>query len=415
MKELKVGNFYVSELVKKYGTPLYVYDETILEKNIDDFFYNFKSDKFKTKILYASKAFQNIEMINLIASRGLGLDVVSFGEIYTAIHSNIKKDNIYFHGNNKSLDEINFAINNGIKHFITDNLDEIKILDKITKESKKNLDIMIRLNVGIEAHTHEYICTSHIDSKFGVLFESDECKQILEIISTNPYLNLEGFHSHIGSQIFQVTPWEKNIDKLLSYAKHIDKKLSINIGGGFGIKYTDEDNPISPDIISKNLISYTEKQLKKFNIEINELIIEPGRSIVGNASLTLYTIGFSKQTPNKKYCFIDGGISDNIRPALYQAKYRCDVATKLDLEKTEIVDIAGKLCESGDILIKNTAIQPYTTGDILVIYTTGAYGYSMSSNYNKMLKPAVIFIKNDEVRVVVKREKIEDILKNELF
>lgn len=415
MNELKIGNFYVNELVGKYGTPLYVYDESILEKNIDDFFMNFKSEKFKTKILYASKAFQNIQMINLVASKGLGLDVVSFGEIYTAIHSKIEKEMIYFHGNNKSLDEIQFAIKNGIVHFVTDNLDEIKVLDKITKETKVDLNIMIRLNVGIEAHTHEYICTSHIDSKFGVLFESDECKEILKIINESNYLTLEGFHSHIGSQIFDIIPWKKNIDKLLSYAKTIRKKLSINIGGGFGIKYIDTDTPISPDIISKELIHYTEKQLEKLNIEINELIIEPGRSIVGNAGITLYTIGFSKQTPHKKYCFIDGGISDNIRPALYRAEYRCDVATKLNLEKSEIVDVAGKLCESGDILIKNATIQPYATGDILAIYTTGAYGYSMASNYNKMLRPAVIFVNNDKIKVVVKRETIEDILKNEIF
>jgi diaminopimelate decarboxylase len=273
---------------------------------------------------------------------------------------------------------------------------------------------MLRLNVGIEAHTHEYIITSHIDSKFGIAFDSDECQKCLNLLAENPYLKFEGVHSHIGSQIFDLTAWYASIDKLVTYLKTFDQPLVLNIGGGFGIKYTEDDQPIPLAESLKLLIAYVEKAVTEQNVIISKLMIEPGRSIVGNAGSTLYTVGYQKQTPQKLYYFVDGGMSDNLRPSLYQAKYDCDIANKLDAPKTEKVTVAGKGCESGDILIEETLLPPAEIGDILVTYTTGAYGYSMSNQYNKNLVPAVVFVKDGVAREVIRRQTFENLMDYEV-
>lgn len=414
MSELMIGEIPVSQLVKQYQTPLYVYDEKQMMENIKAFKQGFQSDHFKTKILYASKAFQTVAMLKLIQSQGLGLDVVSGGEIYTAVCADFPMEEVYFHGNNKTPAEIRYAIENGLVHFVADNLMEVELLVALSQEYQKELQVMIRLNVGIEAHTHEYVVTAHIDSKFGLLYESEECQKAIQFIQGSEFLQLEGFHAHIGSQIFELSAWIAEIHKLVGYLKDFDEVLSLNLGGGFGIRYTESDQPLPIEESVRELVRFTEEALKKQGLVINELLIEPGRSIVGEAGTTLYTVGFIKQTPNKKYYFVDGGMTDNIRPALYQASYQCDLATKLREKKTEKVTIAGKMCESGDVVIQEALLPIAEPGDILAVYATGAYGYSMSSNYNRALTPAVVFVNGETARLVVRRQEYEDLLRGEV-
>ena len=421
MSILEIGGIKATELASRFNTPLYAYDQNQIEATLSTFIDNFKSEKFPTKIIYASKAFQTIQMINLIADYGLGLDVVSGGELFTALKSKIPRNMIYFHGNNKSPKELELAFKSGIKHIICDNFMELEAISLLAQQYKQEMNIMLRLNVGISAHTHEYIITSHIDSKFGFASDSDECKKCLDLLANHPYLNFEGVHCHIGSQIFDLTAWYASIDKLVSFLKTFDGSsvfdfpLVLNIGGGFGIKYTAEDQPIPLEESLKLLIRYVERTLLEQNIAIKELIIEPGRSIVGNAGYTLYTVGYQKQTPEKLYYFVDGGMTDNLRPSLYQAKYECDIANKLDVPKTEKVTVAGKCCESGDILIHDCMLPPAVQGDILVTYATGAYGYSMSNQYNKNLIPSVVFVKDGVAKEVVRRQTLEDLLHYEIF
>lgn len=415
MSILEIGGVKATTLARQFKTPLYVYDQGQIEATLATFVSHFKSKKFPTQIIYASKAFQTVHIVNLMAQYGLGLDVVSGGELYTALQSKMPVDHIYFHGNNKSPEELDLAFKSGIEHIICDNLMELEVIHALAHQYQQEMNIMLRLNVGIEAHTHEYIITSHIDSKFGFAWESNECQHCLHLLADHPYLKLEGIHSHIGSQIFDLQAWYASIDKLVDYLVTFDDPLVLNIGGGFGIKYTEDDTPISLEDALKSLVHYVEDALAAKNGQMAKLMIEPGRSLVGNAGSTLYTVGYQKQTPEKLYYFVDGGMSDNLRPSLYQAKYACDIANKLDIPKTQKVTVAGKCCESGDILIEACMLPPAEQGDVLVIYTTGAYGYSMSNQYNKNGTPAVIFVKDGTAREVVRRQTLKDLMYYEVM
>ncbi len=411
---MKISNVDVKDLKAKYNTPLYIYDEAHLINNIDLYMNNFKSSQFETEVLYASKAFCVKEMLRLLKNKGMSLDVVSFGELATAKSVDFPMNKIYFHGNNKTITELEYALENNVGTIVVDNLMELELLNELSKKHNKIANILIRLNVGVEAHTHKFIVTAHVDSKFGVLYNSDDYKKMLELINNSSNINFKGFHSHIGSQIFDLNAFTAALEKLLVICKEFRKPLTLNIGGGFGVKYTEEDKPISFDVVSKTLISTCEDTLNKMNVKLEKLCIEPGRSIVAEAGYTLYTIGFTKKTPNKQYYFIDGGMTDNIRPALYQAKYACDIVGKENELKNQIVTIAGKCCESGDLIIEDVALPEASSGDLLITYTTGAYGYSMSSNYNKALTPAVVFVNNGESRIVCKRQTIEELIEREI-
>lgn len=414
MTELHIGGVAASQLVAQYGSPLYVYDQQQLETNLQAYKKAFQSDRFPTKILYASKAFQTVGMMNLVNQYGFGVDVVSAGELYTALQSDVPVDHIYFHGNNKSTEELKMAFESGMQHIVCDNLMELTELSQLANDYKQPMQIMFRLNVGIEAHTHEYIVTTHIDSKFGMAYDSSDFKACLELLNDNDYLELEGFHVHIGSQIFEMDAWYAAIDKMVSYLNDFDQPLTLNLGGGFGVRYTEDDKPLGIEETMNQLLRYLDQSLTAADLTVKELIIEPGRSLVAEAGYTLYEIGYQKQTPNKTYYFVDGGMADNIRPSLYQAKYSCDVANKMDAEKTEHVTVAGKYCESGDVLIQDVALPKVEKGDLLVVYATGAYGYSMSSNYNRSLTPAVVFAKDGQITEIVKRQTYLDLLRNDL-
>lgn len=401
-------------LKAEFGTPLYVYDENKIIDTMKAYKLNFKSTKFNTSVLYASKAFSILHIYKLCIQNGLKADVVSGGEIYTALKAGMKPSNLYFHGNNKSHDELDFAIKNDVLHIVIDSYDDFKLIEAVAKKNKKMVHALIRLNAGVEAHTHKFIVTAHVDSKFGMLIDSEALNKTLKEIKESSYVKLEGFHSHIGSQIMEMDGFYAAIDKILTYLKTFDETLSLNIGGGFGSYYTSDDKPIKTEVVAKSLISYVENKLNELKLNINELMIEPGRSIVCEAGTTLYTIGNLKETPHRKYYFIDGGMTDNIRPALYQAKYEAFIVGKENEEKNNLVTVAGKCCESGDIIIEDIMLEDAKRGDLMVVKSTGAYGYSMSSNYNKALRPAVVFVKDGKASLKVKRQTYEDIVRGEV-
>ena len=399
------------ELLKeKYGTPLYVYDVDYMLNVIKQYKDNFKSTNFETEVIYASKAFCVKEMLRLVKREGLSLDTVSYGEIYTAKSVDFDLSKVYFHGNNKSKEDLLFAINNNVGTIVVDNLMELELLNSLDKE----VNILIRLNLGVEAHTHKFIVTAHVDSKFGVLYGSNDYIEMINICKNSNKINLLGFHSHIGSQIFDLEAFNQAIKKMINICKDFDYPLVLNLGGGFGVHYTDDDKPVPFNEVAKFLISSVETECANNNVNIKKLCIEPGRSIVAEAGSTLYTIGFTKQTPNKLYYFIDGGMTDNIRPALYQALYSADIVGKENENKNKLVTIAGKCCESGDLIIENILLPEANTGDLLVTYSTGAYGYSMSSNYNKALTPAVVFVENGYDRLAVERQTLEQLIMREI-
>ncbi len=401
-------------LSEKYGTPLYLYDIDKVKKIIADYLDNFKSSRFETEVLYASKAFCIKELLRIIESLGMSLDVVSLGELKTAEDVNFDFKKIYFHGNNKSYAELEYAVKNEVGYIVVDNLMELECLELLARKEGKKVKILIRLNVGVVAHTHKYVVTAHVDSKFGVLYASKEYQAMFELIKKSNNIIFQGFHSHIGSQIFDLDAYGVAIDKLVSICKNFQQPLILNLGGGFGVRYTLADNPTDTVTTCKYIINKVEEAITLAGVKLAKLCIEPGRSIVAEAGSTLYRIGFIKQTVNKLYYFVDGGMTDNIRPALYSSSYSADIVGKKEAFKKNLVTIAGKCCESGDVIIENILLPEAKTGDLLITYTTGAYGYSMSSNYNKNLTPAVVFVEDGIDRLVVRRQSYEELLEREL-
>ena len=418
--EVNIGGVGVQELREKFSTPLYVMDQTLLEENMAIFRDNFKSDKFKTEVIYASKAFLAVAMAQLVNRNGLSMDVVSGGELFTAIKAGFPMEKLYFHGNNKTYDELELAIDNNLGTIIVDNPLELHRLNKICADKNKKAKVLLRVNPGIDAHTHEYIQTSKFSSKFGESIFDEEIFNIIKEFLNSENVILEGFHCHVGSQIFDEKPFFGAIDVMFKFAKEVEEKTGfaskvINLGGGFGIYYSEEDNPIALQDFVTRMISDLEIKKEEYGLSVEQVNIEPGRSIVANSGTTIYTVGGVKDTfSGKKYIFVDGGMTDNIRPALYQAKYEGVIANKMLETPTLCATVAGKCCESGDVLIHDSYFAEAVDGDILAIASTGAYNYSMSSNYNRIIKPAVVFVKDGKAQLVVKRETYEDLVRNDL-
>lgn len=417
---LEIGEIDTVELVQKYGTPLYVYDVSLIRDNCRAFVNTFKEVGVKTQVTYASKAFSSIAMLQVIKQEGLSLDVVSEGELYTALQANFPTEKIHLHGNNKSMKELRMAIEHDIGCIIIDNFYEIEIIDKLLKEYNKKMDVLIRVTPGIESETHQYIMTGNEDSKFGFNMHNGQSEEAFKLLHNHEFIQFKGLHCHIGSQIFEPDSFLKAIDVLFKqvsewFSLHGYTPEVINLGGGFGIRYTGEDNPLPFNIHVKKIIAAVQQQIKEINIPMPEIWIEPGRSIVGNAGITLYTVGSMKNIPGvRDYIAIDGGMTDNIRPALYQAKYEGVLANKANKQADHIVSVAGKCCESGDMLIWDLPVPEVESGDILAVFSTGAYGYSMASNYNRFPKAAVVFVENGQDKLVVQRETHKDVVKNDL-
>ncbi|MDD3150417.1 MAG: diaminopimelate decarboxylase [Candidatus Gastranaerophilales bacterium] len=416
---LEIGGCDVIELAQKYDTPLYVYDEATIKSICNS--YKTAFEKYKNfQPMFASKAFMTKYMCKLMQKEGFGLDVVSGGELYTAIKSGFDMSKIVFNGNNKSIDELEMALDNNIGRISVDNFLELALLDNLAKSKNKNIDIFLRITPGIECHTHEYIQTGHLDSKFGFdLTQLDEAVELVKEQYTS--LNIKGLHAHIGSQIFETQVYYDVVEVILKEMARIKEKHSIelqemNIGGGLGITYTENDTPPSINEIAEVILDSLESNSKKYGINSPKLYIEPGRSIVGTAGATIYTVGSSKQVPNgKKYVALDGGMSDNPRPSMYQAIYTAVVADKVHSDDKEIVTLAGKHCESGDIIIKDIELPKLEEGDIVCVFNTGAYGYSMSSNYNRVLKPCAVTVQNGQSSVIIKRETYDELISHDVI
>jgi diaminopimelate decarboxylase len=414
---LEIGGVDAVELAGKYGTPLYVYDVALIRERARGFKQTFEVHGMNAQVAYASKAFSTIAMIQLAEDEGLSLDVVSGGELYTAITAGFPVERIHFHGNNKSNDELNMALDHGIGCIVVDNFYELDQLKMLSHEKNVKIKILLRVTPGIEAHTHDYILTGQEDSKFGFDLQNGQAEKALKDALESENIEVLGLHCHIGSQIFETTGFllatQKIFEKMNKWKNELSYEAKVlNLGGGFGIRYTKEDEPIPPSQYVNEIIIEVKKWIEAYSMKMPEIWIEPGRSLVGDAGITLYRVGSQKEVPNvRKYLAVDGGMSDNIRPALYQAKYEAVLANRPLETATETVSIAGKCCESGDMLIWDLPLPEHGKEDILAVFCTGAYGYSMSNNYNRIPRPPVVFVENGEDRLVVKRESYEDLIR----
>lgn len=419
MSDFTIGGIDCRTLASTCGTPLYIYDEAKIEAQLADYMTCFQSSAFETEIVYASKAFSCKAIFEKVAAAGASLDVVSGGELYLAHQAGFPMNRVFFHGNNKTEEELKLAFELGCQTIVLDNLPECLKVVSYSKRLQQDIDVMLRVNPGIEAHTHEYIMTAHTDSKFGI--SADKRNEIAKIVHTAEScetVHFKGFHSHIGSQITETEAFCREIELLTEFIKGMKESYGIttdflSLGGGFGIRYLSKDKQLHVCELCETLARKCEESFKQAEIAVKKVLIEPGRSIVGEAGFALYTVGYQKETAHKSYLFVDGGMSDNIRPALYQAEYECDLANKMDALKIKKYCIAGKNCESGDILIKEATLPVAEEGDLLIMYSTGAYGYAMASNYNRMGRPAVVFVKDKAARLVLKRESWEDQMRSE--
>ncbi|PWI57213.1 diaminopimelate decarboxylase [Sulfoacidibacillus thermotolerans] len=412
--ELAIGEIPVSKLAKTYGTPLYVYDELFIREQMRAYQRPFQHAHLPYRIAYACKAFCTIGICQIAKSEGMWLDVVSEGELYTALQAGFNPNHICMNGNNKSERELRYAVHAGVGLIIVDNFYEIELLAAILREQRRSLDILLRVAPGVEAHTHEFISTGQQDSKFGFDLKSGQIEMAVRRVKEHEELHLVGLHSHIGSQIFDVEGFRLAAHRLAEqYAfltSNYQLELSVlNLGGGLGVRYTEEDTPTPIERLTAELIHVTQDAFSSFGIPFPLLMLEPGRSIVAQAGTTLYEVGSRKEIPSvRTYVAVDGGMTDNPRLALYGAKYEAAIATRMHEKPTEKVSIAGKCCESGDMLVWDAQLPEAKAGDLLAISCTGAYNYSMASNYNRIPRPAAVLVKEGFARLLVARESVED-------
>ncbi len=408
---LEIGGCDVTELVEMFGSPLYIMDEhsirTACRQYREGLVNHYSGDSL---VIYASKALNCLGICALVASEGLGIDVASGGELYTARQAGVSPEKIYLHGNNKSRQELQEAIDCGCT-IVADNWLELKILAELASE--KSPKVMLRVTPGIECHTHEYIRTGHLDSKFG--FDPNQVQEVFQFLQQTPNLDFVGLHAHIGSQIFERQPHQDLASVLVDWLKQaMDLGLPVrelNVGGGLGIRYTEADDPPSIGEWTQAVAKAVEAACQEAEIALPKLICEPGRSLVGTTGVTAYTVGSQKIVPETRtYIAVDGGMSDNARPITYESVYRSLLASQMSANATQTVTVAGKHCESGDVLIQEALLPPTTAGDTLVVMSTGAYGYSMASNYNRLLRPAMVLVHEGNADVIIDRETYQDLI-----
>ncbi|REK77305.1 diaminopimelate decarboxylase [Paenibacillus paeoniae] len=418
---LEIGGNDVTDLAKEFGTPLYIVDESLVRQRAREYVEAFKASGLKFQVAYASKAFSVMAMCVIAEQEGLSLDVVSDGELFTALQAGFPVERIHFHGNNKTPDEINMALDAGIGCFVVDNFDELALLNALAGDKGKKVNVLLRITPGVEAHTHDYISTGQQDSKFGFDLGNGAAKQAIEEAMKLDNLVILGVHSHIGSQIFEVEGFRMAVDKVAQFAVSIRAELGltfkvINLGGGFGIRYVEGDTPLPVSEYVGAITDAIKANFANAEFPLPEIWVEPGRSMVGDAGTTLYTVGTSKNIPGvRKYIAVDGGMTDNPRPALYQSRYEAVLANRANEAAEETVSIAGKCCESGDMLIWDLELPKADNGDLLAVFCTGAYNYAMASNYNRIRRPAVVFVKDGQADLVVKRESLDNIVCNDVI
>ena len=417
---LEIGGCDTVELARQFGTPLYVMDEAHIRESCKQYQSSFVKGMENAEVVYASKAFLTLAMCQIIHEEGLGLDVVSGGELYTALKADFPPAHIYFHGNNKSREELSMAINAKVGRIVVDNFYELSMLNDLAKEMNQQVNILIRISPGIEAHTHEYIQTGQNDSKFGFTLSNGSADQAVDLALSYPNLAVKGLHAHIGSQIFELNSFYHEVQIMIKFMANIYVRTNcllqeLNLGGGFGIYYASGDEPAKISDYAKTVQDALEETCQSHTFPRPKIIIEPGRSIVGTAGTTLYSMGSIKEIPGiRKYVAVDGGMADNPRPSLYQARYEAVVANRLNMEAAERVSITGKCCESGDMLIWDVDLPKVNPGDLLAVLSTGAYNYSMSSNYNRLTRPGVVLVKDSHADLIVKRETYYDLLRNDI-
>lgn len=419
---LVIGGCDCVDLAKTYGTPLYVMDESVIRENMR--LYKNAMDKYyqgRGLVLYASKALCTLAMCRIAQQEGLGLDVVSGGEIYTAMKAGFPMERVYFHGNNKAIAELEMALDAGIGRIVVDNTHELKLLNQLCEKRGITAQISVRVKPGIDAHTHDFIKTGQIDSKFGVALENGEVFEFAAQCKKLSHVELIGLHCHIGSQIFDLAPFIETAEVMLDLIADLNEKYGItitelNLGGGFGIKYTQEDDPIEYDRYIEAVSQTVKRVCDEKGIQQPFMLMEPGRSIVAPAGITLYTVGSVKEIKDvRTYVAVDGGMYDNPRYALYQSKYTFVMANKVSAPKCQKVTIAGKCCESGDLIGKDEELPLVEAGDIMAVLATGAYNYSMSMNYNRNPRPPIVLVHEGKSRIIVKGETYEDIIRNDVI
>nr|WP_315021012.1 diaminopimelate decarboxylase [uncultured Aminipila sp.] len=408
------------ELAEKYGTPLYVYSENAIIKECNEIKNCFLDKYENTRAAYATKAFSSIAMCKIMDREGFCMDVVSGGELFTAIKAGFPAEKIEFNGNNKLKEELELAVDYEIGRIIIDGLQELNLIEEICEEKNKKMNVLYRITPGVDSHTHDYITTGKKDSKFGIPLDEDVIYPAIEAAINSPYVHFKGIHFHVGSQLFDNRSHLLALETTLQLVKKTKEKFGfditeLNVGGGFGVTYTDEQRK-PYEYFLKPMMERIIEFFDEMGMERPAVVIEPGRSMVAEAGINLYKVGSIKNIKGiRKYVSIDGGMTDNIRPALYQAEYKGVIANKMDKQADDVISVCGKCCESGDILIKDGKFAEAEAGDILAIFSTGAYGYSMSSNYNKNPIPGVVLVKDGKSAEMIKRQSYEDIIARECY
>ncbi|EKW98767.1 diaminopimelate decarboxylase [Ligilactobacillus saerimneri] len=417
---IAIGGVDALKLTQQYGTPLIAYDTGAIRRQIRSFQRVFEDLNIAHRVVYASKAFSSLAMYQLAAESNIGCDVVSGGELYAALKGGMRPEMIEFHGNNKLPHELEYAVDAQIGCIVVDNFQELHTLQAILADRQQTMRVMLRVAPGILAETHEYISTGQEKSKFGFDIRSGQAARALQEMLADDHLDVIGVHCHIGSQIFDVQGFIGAAKKMALLLRDWNQEFGfdaqvLNLGGGFGIKYTGEDDPLPAEEFVKTIIEVVEYKVNKYHLQMPAIWVEPGRALVGDAATTLYTIGSSKHVAGVcDYISVDGGMGDNIRPALYHAKYEALLADRPHAENTQVATVVGKYCESGDILVEDCPLPPTHPGDVLAVPATGAYGYTMASNYNRNPRPAVVFCENGESRLVIRRETYADMLRCEV-
>ncbi len=412
---LEISGFDVSELTSEYGSPLYIYDERTIRSSVRSFLNEFKSRYEKMHVSYSSKAFTNPALVKILNEENLGIDVVSGGELEVLIRSEFPMEKTNFHGNNKSEYELNKAVNNNIGLITIDSFYELDILDEICRKNKTSQNITLRLSPSVDPHTHELTSTGILDTKFGFSIETGAAKEALNVASSKNNLNLKGIHFHLGSPIFELKPYSEAIDYVFKFIeKNYPKnnKLEIfNVGGGFAVSYNQDDPIVNIGQYADTICASVNNNVSNLGIDPPELVIEPGRAIVARSGVAIYTVGGIKNIPNlRTYVSVDGGMADNIRPALYGSKYTALSVNKAGMEHDKLVTIAGKYCETGDKLVENVLLPNPEPKDLIAIPASVAYNSSMSSNYNVSLRPAILLISEDKIKIIRRRETYDDVL-----
>jgi len=414
---ISIGGCDVIDLATKFGTPLYLFDEFTLRHKCREFKTAFSTHYPHSLVIYASKAFLHPALALIIQQEGLGLDVVSGGELSLAHSVDFPAGKIYFHGNNKTPEELKLALNWNIGRVVVDNFYELELLNQLAKEKKLSQNILLRLTPGVDPHTHEYTTTGILDSKFGFpLAATAQAEEAVKQAMSTSNLNLLGFHFHLGSPIYETKPYELAVELVLHFASEMKQKLGFqlaefSIGGGFAVQYTLDSKVLAVADYAQTITDRINNLIPRMDLSFPQLIVEPGRAIVGQAGVALYKVGAIKEIPGvRKYICVDGGMSDNIRPALYQARYEALVANKALEAENGLATIAGKLCESGDVLVKDANLASVSSGDIIAIPVCGAYSIPMWSNYNASLNPAIIMVNHGEARLIRRRQSYPDLM-----